>query len=191
MKKNVAVFSSGRGGNFNNLCDYFNNSDRIMISLLITNNLDSMSKEIADRHNIETIYVNYEIMSSESFKKSLIKRNICFLVLAGFVLKLPVKLVGLFEKKIINLHPSLLPKFGGKGMYGDNVHKAVLKSKEKFTGISIHFVDEIYDNGEIIFQKSCKIDKNETILTLREKIRVLEYRFFPKVIEETVLDYER
>ena len=76
-------------------------------------------------------------------------------------------------------------------MYGDNVHKAVLKSKEKFTGISIHFVDEIYDNGEIIFQKSCKIDKNETILTLREKIRVLEYRFFPKVIEETVLDYER
>ena len=162
-----------------------------MISLLITNNLDSMSKEIADRHNIETIYVNYEIMSSESFEKSLIKRNICFLVLAGFILKLPVKLVGLFEKKIINLHPSLLPKFGGKGMYGDNVHKAVLKSKEKFTGISIHFVDEIYDNGEVIFQKSCKIDKNETILTLREKIRVLEYRFFPKVIEETVLDYER
>ena len=149
-----------------------------------------MSKEIADRHNIETIYVNNEIMSSESFEKSLIKRNICFLVLAGFVLKLPVKLVGLFEKKIINLHPSLLPRFGGKGMYGDNVHKAVLKSKEKFTGISIHFVDEIYDNGEIIFQKSCKIDKNETILTLREKIRVLEYRFFPKVIEETVLNYE-
>ena len=162
-----------------------------MISLLITNNLDSMSKKIADKNNIETIYVNYEIMSSESFEKSLIKRNICFLVLAGFILKLPVKLVSLFEKKIINLHPSLLPKFGGKGMYGDNVHKAVLKSKEKLTGISIHFVDEIYDNGEIIFQKSCKIDKNETILTLREKIRVLEYRFFPKVIEETVLDYGR
>ena len=150
-----------------------------------------MSKKIADKHNIETIYVNNEIMSSESFEKNLIKRNICFLVLAGFILKLPVNLVGLFKKKIINLHPSLLPKFGGKGMYGDNVHKAVLKSEEKFTGISIHFVDEIYDNGEIIFQKSCKIDKNETILTLREKIRVLEYRFFPKVIEETVLDYER
>ena len=150
-----------------------------------------MSKKIADKHNIETIYVNNEIMSSESFEKNLIKRNICFLVLAGFILKLPVNLVGLFKKKIINLHPSLLPKFGGKGMYGDNVHKAVLKSEEKFTGISIHFVDEIYDNGEIIFQKICKIDKNETILTLREKIRVLEYRFFPKVIEETVLDYER
>ena len=190
MKKNIAVFSSGRGGNFNNLCDYFNNNDRIMISLLITNNLDSMSKEIADRHNIETIYVNNKIMSSKSFGKSLIKRNICFLVLAGFILKLPVKLVSLFEKKTINLHPSLLPKFGGKGMYGDNVHKAVLKSEEKTTGISIHFVDEIYDNGEIIFQKRCKIDKNETILTLREKIRVLEYRFFPIVIEETVLDYE-
>ena len=191
MKKNVAVFSSGRGGNFNNLCDYFNNSDRISICLLVTNNLGSTSKEIADRHNIETIYVNNEIMSSGVFEKSLIKRNICFLVLAGFILKLPVKLVGLFEKKIINLHPSLLPKFGGRGMYGDNVHKAVLKSKERFTGISIHFVDEIYDNGEVIFQKSCKIDRNETILTLREKIRLLEYRFFPKVIEETVLDYER
>ena len=190
MKKNLAVFSSGRGGNFNNLCDYFNNSDRIMISLLITNNLDSMSKKIADRNNIETIHVNNEIMSSESFEKSLIKRNISFLVLAGFILKLPVKLVGLFEKKIINLHPSLLPKFGGKGMYGDNVHKAVLKSKEEFTGISIHFVDEIYDNGEIIFQKSCRIDENETVLTLREKIRVLEYHFFPKIIEKTVLNYE-
>ena len=161
-----------------------------MISLLITNNLDSMSKKIADRNNIETIHVNNEIMSSESFEKSLIKRNISFLVLAGFILKLPVKLVGLFEKKIINLHPSLLPKFGGKGMYGDNVHKAVLKSKEEFTGISIHFVDEIYDNGEIIFQKSCKIDENETVLTLREKIRVLEYHFFPKIIEKTVLNYE-
>ena len=103
MKKNVAVFSSGRGGNFNNLCDYFNNNDRIIISLLITNNLDSMSKKIADRNNIETIYVNKEMMSSESFEKSLIKRNICFLVLAGFILKLPAKLVGLFEKKIINL----------------------------------------------------------------------------------------
>ena len=110
-----------------------------------------------------------------------------FIVLAGFLLKLPKTLVGLFEKKIINLHPSLLPNFGGKGMYGDNVHKAVLGSNEKITGITIHFVDEIYDNGDVIFQKSCNVDKNETLSSLREKIKLLEYRFFPRVIEEIFL----
>jgi len=126
-------------------------------------------------------------MSSNNFEKNLDRKNISFIVLAGFLLKLPETLVGLFEKKIINLHPSLLPNFGGKGMYGDNVHKAVLGSNEKITGITIHFVDEIYDNGDVIFQKSCRVDKNETLSSLREKIKLLEYHFFPKVIEETFI----
>ena len=85
---------------------------------------------------------------------------------------------------MINLHPSLLPKFGGRGMYGDNVHKAVLKNKEKFTGITIHYVDGVYDNGEIIFQKSCDLALDESLVSLREKIRLLEYEFFPKIIEK-------
>ena len=129
-------------------------------------------------------------MSSNNFEKTLDKKEISFIVLAGFVLKLPETLVNLFEKKIINLHPSLLPSFGGKGMYGDNVHKAVLGSDKKTTGITVHFVNEIYDNGDVIFQKSCNVDENETLSSLREKIRLLEYRFFPKVIEETFLSYE-
>ena len=185
MKKNIAVFSSGRGGNFNNLCEYFKNNQKLKIALLVTNNLDSMSKQIADKHNVETIYTNKKIMSSNNFEKNLDKKDISFIVLAGFVLKLPKTLVSLFEKKIINLHPSLLPSFGGKGMYGDYVHKAVLGSGEKITGITIHFVDEIYDNGDVIFQKKCNIDENETLSSLREKIRLLEYQFFPKVVEET------
>ena len=187
MKKNIAVFSSGRGGNFNNLCEYFKNNQKLKIALLITNNLDSMSKQIADKHNIETIYTNKDIMSSNNFEKNLERKEISFVVLSGFVLKLPETLISLYEKKIINLHPSLLPSFGGKGMYGDIVHKAVLASDEKITGITFHFVDEKYDNGDVIFQKSCSVDENETLPSLREKIRLLEYRFFPKVIEETFL----
>ena len=112
------------------------------------------------------------------------EKKIDLIVLAGFTLKIPLKLVKKYERRIINLHPSLLPKFGGKGMYGDKVHIAVLKSKERFTGITIHYVDEVYDNGEVIFQKRCSLDLNESVVSLREKIRIMEYEFFPKTIEK-------
>jgi phosphoribosylglycinamide formyltransferase-1 len=183
MVKKIAVFSSGRGGNFNNICKYFSVVKNVSVNLLVTNNLDSMSKKIAEINKVDAFYADKAVMLTGKLNKALEERGIDLIVLAGFVLKIPESLVKKYEKKIINLHPSLLPKFGGKGMYGDNVHKAVLKHNEKFTGITIHYVDEVYDNGEIIFQKRCDLALEESLVSLREKIRLLEYEFFPKIIE--------
>ena len=190
MTKKIAVFSSGRGGNFNNLCEYFASAKNISIDLLVTNNLGSMSKKIAEKNNINSVYADTSVLQSGHLDSVMKRKNIDLVVLAGFLLKIPKKLVSKYEKKIINLHPSLLPRFGGKGMYGDNVHKAVLRSGENVTGITIHYVDEVYDSGEIIFQKSCNIGPNEGLVSLREKIRKLEYEFFPKTIEKILLNNE-
>ena len=184
MVKKIAVFSSGRGGNFNNICEYFSGVKNISIDLLVTNNLGSRSKKIAEKNKIDSFYADKDLMLTDKLNKVLDQRGIDLIVLAGFVIKIPKSLVKKYEKKMINLHPSLLPKFGGKGMYGDSVHKAVLKHKERCTGITIHYVDEIYDNGEIIFQKKCDVKLDESLVSLREKIRQLEYEFFPKTIEK-------
>ena len=183
MKKNIAVFSSGRGGNFENICNYFQNDNSIFIALHVTNRLNSISKKIADKRKIKNIYVTKEALEKDSFCEVLREKNIHFIVLAGFLLKLPSHLVYSYDKKIINLHPSLLPKFGGKGMYGDNVHLKVLDSSEKKTGITIHYVNEEYDSGDIIFQKEIELSNTETLETLREKIREIEYYFFPRIIK--------
>ena len=143
-----------------------------------------MSKKIADKKMIDSFYADKAILTSNNLNTVLEEKKIDLIVLAGFTLKIPEKLVKKYARRIVNLHPSLLPKFGGKGMYGDKVHNAVLKSKETFTGITIHYVDEVYDNGEVIFQKRCNLDLNENLISLREKIRVMEYEFFPKTIEK-------
>tara|TARA_B100001057_G_C22775016_1_gene921235 strand:+ start:52 stop:615 length:564 start_codon:yes stop_codon:yes gene_type:complete len=184
MKKNIAVFSSGRGGNFDNICKYFKNHNSIKIKLLITNNPESTSTKIADRHQIKVFFADKSILKSQQIIEILNNESVQLLVLSGFILKIPKKIISTFPKKIINLHPSLLPNFGGKGMYGDNVHRAVLKANEKITGVTIHFVDEIYDNGEIVAQEKCNIDDEEDLSSLREKIRKLEYSLFPKTIEK-------
>jgi phosphoribosylglycinamide formyltransferase-1 len=113
-------------------------------------------------------------------------RKIDFIVLAGFLLKLPEKIISVFEGRILNIHPSLLPDFGGKGMYGDNVHKAVLIAGKEKTGITIHQVNNEYDRGEIVFQKEVAIDKSETVESLKKKIQVLEHKFFPEVIQTEI-----
>ena len=184
MVKKIAVFSSGRGGNFNNICEYFKGVKNVSVDLLVTNNLDSMSKKIADINKIDSFYADKAVLLTGKLNKVLEERGVDLIVLAGFIIKIPEILISKYEKKIINLHPSLLPKFGGKGMYGDNVHKAVLKNNETYTGITIHYVDEVYDNGEIIFQKRCDLAFDESLVSLREKIRLLEYEFFPKIIEK-------
>ena len=183
MKKNIAVFSSGRGGNFENICDYFQHDNSIFIALHVTNRLNSISKKIADKRKIKNVYVTKGKLEKNSFRKVLQENNVHFIVLAGFLLKIPSSLVNLYEKKIINLHPSLLPRFGGKGMYGDNVHLAVLHSRDSKTGITIHYVNEEYDSGDIIFQKEIKISTDEKLDTLREKIKAVEYYHFPRVIK--------
>ena len=182
MKKNIAVFSSGRGGNFENICNYFYKDPNVCICLHVTNNINSNSKKIADIKEIKTIYANKKILNTKKFYKLLYVNNVSFIVLAGFLLKIPSKIIDSYSKKIINLHPSLLPKYGGKGMYGDNIHLKVLSSNESKTGITIHYVDNEYDNGDIIFQKEIELEKNENLETLREKIRKIEYYHFPRII---------
>ncbi len=183
MKKNIAVFSSGRGGNFENICNYFQNNKNVFVCLHVTNKFDSFSKKIAEKRKIKNIYVTKKELEKSSFYEVLQENNIHFIVLAGFLLKLPSHLVCSYDKRIINLHPSLLPKFGGKGMYGDNVHLRVLGSGEKKTGITIHYVNEEYDSGDIIFQKEIELSDVESLETLREKIREAEYYYFPRVIK--------
>tara|TARA_B100000989_G_scaffold68953_1_gene48100 strand:+ start:13635 stop:14195 length:561 start_codon:yes stop_codon:yes gene_type:complete len=183
MKKNIAVFSSGRGGNFENICNYFHNDKSVFVCLHVTNRIDCISKKIADKRKIKTVLVAKKELENASFCEVLVENNIHLIVLAGFLLKIPSYLVNSYNRKIINLHPSLLPKFGGKGMYGDNVHLKVLESGEKKTGITIHYVNEEYDSGDIIFQTEIELSDGESLETLREKIREIEYCFFPRVIK--------
>ena len=183
MTKKIAVFSSGRGGNFNNLCEYFASAKNISIDLLVTNNLGSMSKKIAEKNNINSVYADTSVLQSDHLDSVMKRKNIDLVVLAGFLLKIPKKLVSKYEKKIINLHPSLLPRFGGKGMYGDNVHKAVLRSGESVTGITIHYVNESYDDGAIIFQAKCSLYPNIKPKEIQKKVHKLEIKFLPLVIQ--------
>ena len=118
-------------------------------------------------------------------------RKIDYIILAGYLLKIPLALVNKYTHKIINIHPALLPKYGGKGMYGMNIHKAVVEAKEKETGITIHLIDEIYDNGEVIFQTSCSVEPDDTPESVAKKISLLEQTYFPKVVEEYILSGNR
>ena len=170
---NVAIFASGEGTNAENLFNYFANDSRIKIKLVVTNKDDAgiiLSKSALQN-------------DSNQFIEFLKVEHIELIVLAGFLLKIPIEFINAFPNKIINLHPSLLPKYGGKGMFGKHVHQAVIDNNEKQSGITIHFVNEEFDKGEIILQATCEINLNETVETLTKKIQELEFEHFPKAIE--------
>ena len=187
MKK-IAVFGSGSGSNAENLCNYFAKSNLIKVVFICTNNKKAFIVKRAKKLHIPLFYITKsELSSFSALHKNLQNYSVDYIVLAGFLLKLPVKMVDSYPKKIINIHPSLLPKYGGKGMYGMLVHESVVKNKESETGITIHYVNENYDEGTIIFQKSFQLSENDTSESVANKIHELEYEFFPKVIEE-ILD---
>lgn len=186
--KKIAIFASGEGTNAENIIKYFQGNKYVQINLVVSNKTDAAVLIKANKYNIETKVVSKEILNDDidMFISFLKKRNIDLIVLAGFILLIPQKLITSYSQKIINIHPSLLPKFGGKGMYGMNVHKAVWEKKEKETGITIHHVTEEYDQGEIILQQSVKINSNDTPETISHKVHELEYRHYPKVIESVL-----
>ena len=187
MKK-IAIFGSGSGSNAEKICSYFAASTNIKVACIFTNKKSAFIAERAIRLNIPLVYTTKkELELFKCLNKKLKKYNVDYIVLAGFLLKISCKMINAYSKKIINLHPSLLPKYGGKGMYGKNVHSAVLKNREKESGITIHFVNENYDEGEIIFQKKCPICNDETPESLEKKIRLLEFAYFPKIIKNTIL----
>lgn len=182
---NVAIFASGEGTNAENLFNYFANDSRIKIKLVVTNKDDAgiILRATKYKKNVQILSKSALQNYSNQFIEFLKVEHIELIVLAGFLLKIPIEFINAFPNKIINLHPSLLPKYGGKGMFGKHVHQAVIDNKEKQSGITIHFVNEEFDKGEIILQATCEINLNETVETLTKKIQELEFEHFPKAIE--------
>ena len=186
MKK-LAIFGSGAGSNAENICVYFNNSSDIKVVMMCTNRKDAFIVERAEKLKIPMVFTSKtELENFDDLAKILAKYKVDYIILAGFLLKIPSKMIEQYPNKIINIHPALLPKYGGKGMYGENIYKAVLKNKETESGISVHFVNQNYDEGKIIFQKSFSLSPDENLESLTAKIHELEQSLFPKIIEKTL-----
>ncbi len=186
--KNVAIFASGEGTNAENLFNYFSNDKRVKIKLVVTNSDTAGVVARAEKYK-----KNVQIISKialQEYTSQIIEflqtEKIDIIVLAGFLLKIPEAFVKAFPNQIINIHPSLLPKYGGKGMYGMNVHKSVIENKESESGITIHYVNEEYDKGEIILQAKCDVNESDSPETLAANIRKLEFEFLPKAIEKII-----
>jgi phosphoribosylglycinamide formyltransferase-1 len=189
MKKNIAIFASGEGTNAQRIIDYFKNSEEISVSLIISNNPKANVLKRAEQSNIATYILSKEDFYERNTTIELLKiKKIDLIVLAGFLWMVPENMIKAFPEKIVNIHPALLPKYGGKGMYGARVHKAVLEAKEKESGISIHLVNEKYDEGKIISQHTSLISENDTAETLAQKIHQLEHVYYPIAIEKLLLE---
>ncbi len=184
VKKNIAIFASGAGTNAQKIIDHFKNSSSVNIELIICNNPKAGVLHIADKEKISFIIIEKKKFNEDGYLPELKNNKIDFIVLAGFLWKLTPVLIQSYSNKIINIHPALLPKFGGKNMYGNFVHEAVIKAREKESGITIHYVDEIYDHGKIIFQAICTVDENETADSLSTKIHKLEHKHYAEIIQK-------
>lgn len=184
MKK-IAIFASGSGSNAENIANYFSESDYAQVSLIVANNPNAYVLERAKKLDIESIVINkVQFMEADGLIAELQKREIDFIVLAGFLLLVPQKLIDAYPGRIVNIHPALLPKYGGKGMYGDRVHEAVVAAGEKESGITIHLIDCDYDKGTTFFQATCPVLPEDTPHDVATKVHALEYEHFPHVIEE-------
>jgi phosphoribosylglycinamide formyltransferase-1 len=183
----MAIFASGAGTNAQQIIQHFKEHPFIKIALIVCNKPGAGVINIAAKEDIPVLLIEKEkFLLGNAYTDELKALGIDFIVLAGFLWKLPAALVTSFPNKIINIHPALLPKYGGKGMYGNYVHEAVITAGEKESGITIHFVDEWYDHGNIIFQATCTIDENETPASLARKIHMLEHTHYPIIIEKTI-----
>ncbi|MBC8266206.1 MAG: phosphoribosylglycinamide formyltransferase [Flavobacteriales bacterium] len=192
MPKKLAIFASGNGSNAENICGYFKDLSDIEVVLICSNKKDAFVLERAKKLNLNTlVFSKKELSDFVIIEKKLTEFKVNFIVLAGFLLKIPQKMIKKYPNKIINIHPALLPKYGGKGMYGSKVHKTVLENKEKESGITIHYVNSKYDEGEIIFQANCDIVKEDTLESLANKIHKLEFQHFPKIIELIITSSEK
>ena len=184
MKK-IAILASGSGSNAENIANYFKGSDYAQVSFIIANNPQAYVLERAKKLGIEAAVVSKaEFMEADGVIAMLRERDIDFVVLAGFLLLVPQKLIAAYPGRIVNIHPALLPKHGGKGMYGDRVHKAVVECGDTESGITIHLIDEQYDKGTTFFQAKCPVLPTDTPDDVAAKVHALEYEHFPHVIEE-------
>lgn len=183
--KNIAIFASGSGTNAENITHYFSKSETIKVALVLSNH-----QEAGVHARVNPLGVPSFVFSKEDFRdgtpilQKLAEYDIDFIVLAGFMSKIPDLLLKAFPERIVNIHPALLPKYGGKGMYGMHVHKAVVAAGEKVSGITIHYVNENYDEGAVIFQAQCQLSSDDTPESVATKVHALEYEYYPKVIEK-------
>jgi formyltetrahydrofolate-dependent phosphoribosylglycinamide formyltransferase len=184
---NIAIFASGAGSNAAKIISHFKNSREVKVSLVVCNKPGAGVLQVAANNDIPILMIERErFLLGDGYVEELKQHNIQWIILAGFLWKLPVSLVHAWRGHIINIHPALLPGYGGKGMYGKHVHEAVIAAGDKQSGISIHYVDEIYDHGEVIKQAYCEISENETADSLAAKIHLLEHEHFPGVIETEI-----
>ena len=186
--KNIAIFASGSGTNAENIITYFSTRNTAKVALVLSNRRDSFVLERATKHNIRSVFFDRkEFYVTGKVLRYLLLYKIDFIVLAGFLWLIPENILEQYNERIVNIHPALLPGYGGKGMYGEYVHKAVIKNRDKESGISIHFVNESYDKGDIIFQATCKVEASDTPDSLAHKVHGLEYQHYPKIIEDIVV----
>jgi phosphoribosylglycinamide formyltransferase-1 len=182
--KRIIIFASGSGSNAENIVRYFQDTQTARVTMVLSNKKDAKVLARANTLKIEALYFNRTLFNNpEQFLKIIKSTQPDLIVLAGFLWKIPEYLVKAYPNKIINIHPALLPKYGGKGMYGMHVHQAVVNNKETETGITIHYVNEAYDEGAIIFQATCPVEATDTSEEVAKKIHALEYEHFPKVID--------
>jgi phosphoribosylglycinamide formyltransferase-1 len=185
--KRIILFASGSGTNAENIINYFDDSENVTIAKVLCNKKNAKVFDRCKNLNIDCIHFTKDNFVTTDNILNLLKKEADFIVLAGFLWRIPEKIVQAFPNKIVNIHPALLPKYGGKGMYGMHVHNAVKKNKETETGITIHFVNEHYDEGAIIFQAKTKVEVDDSPEDIAKKVHALEYQHFPSVIEEVIL----
>lgn len=186
---NLAIFASGKGTNADNICKYFKNHPGIKVSCILSDRKAAGVFEVATKYRVPVVHLSKEMLHQpDKMLEILNEHAIDFIVLAGYLKLIPLEIINAYPNKIVNIHPALLPKYGGKGMFGMKVHEAVCNAQEKETGITIHYVDAQYDEGDIIFQTRVIVEQTDTPETVAEKIHALEITYFPKVIEELILN---
>jgi phosphoribosylglycinamide formyltransferase-1 len=184
-----AIFASGSGTNAQNIIEYFKTKGTASVSCVLSNKKDAYVLKRAQNYNIPVrIFERHEFYETDEILNLLNTEGINWIVLAGFLWLVPENIIDSFTNRIINIHPALLPKYGGKGMYGLNVHRAVIENNDKETGITIHYVNKKYDEGNIIFQTRCRVDESDTPQSLAEKVHKLEYKYYPEIIEKLIQD---
>ena len=187
--KNVVIFASGSGTNANNLIEYFKQHDSISVATIYTNKMNAGVIDVANKHCVPVFHFDRTLfVDAEFMLDNLAEVKTDLIVLAGFLWRIPEFLIDAYPDKIINLHPALLPKYGGKGMYGSKVHEAVIENRDLESGITIHFVNKEYDEGKIILQAKCVVDVDDSPTGLAQRIHQLEYEHLPKIVEQLLTE---
>ncbi|MCP9749597.1 phosphoribosylglycinamide formyltransferase [Ferruginibacter sp. HRS2-29] len=188
-QQNLAIFASGAGSNAQKIIEHLSGHTSIKVALVVCNKAGAGVIAIAEKAGIPVLIIEKEqFFRGNHYVDELRAYNTDWIVLAGFLWKVPVGLIAAFAGRIINIHPALLPKYGGKGMYGKHVHEAVRSANETETGITIHFVDEYYDHGKIILQEKCTVTPEDDADSIAQKVHALEHQYFPKAVEDVILN---